>query len=363
MSEHSTPEERTEMPTEKRMTEMRREGQLYMSTDVATAASLFAGFGMLLLTWNWFLRDIKYCIIKSFTMIGNSESLTIHDFQQGGLALVLLFGPALFVLSVTIGFVAAMSVFLQTDYNIKEKWIQFKFSSLNPIQGVKKVFSVQGITNTLKAIAKLCVILPIGYFSLKELAPNMVMLIHVSVDQIMSFMGEAVFVIFWKIFYALVIIAIIDFMWGKFQWLKQNKMTKQEVKDERKAVEGDEGTKKKIQMKGLQRIMQRIRDSVPQADVVITNPTHFAVALKYDRDSMRAPTVVAKGKGFLALRIREIAKENGVPILERKPLARALYAATEVGTEIPAELFKAVAKILAYVYKLKNPHRFAQQNR
>jgi flagellar biosynthetic protein FlhB len=363
MSEHSTPEERTEMPTEKRMTEIRREGQLFMSTDISTAASLFAAFGMLLLTWDWFLRDVKYCMLKAFSMISATEPLTINDLQQGGMGLMMLFGPELTILSVAIAMIAAMAVFLQTDFNVKAKWIQFKFEGLNPIQGVKKLFSVQSLTNTVKAILKLCLILPIGYFSLKELAPKMVMLIHVNVSQIMSFMGEAVFFIFWKIFYVLVLIAIVDYIWGKFQWLKQNKMTKQEVKDERKSVEGDEQTKKKIQAKGLQRMLQRIRESVPQADVVITNPTHFAVALKYDRDTMRAPMVVAKGKGFLALRIREIAKENNVPILERKPLARALYASAEVGTEIPAELFKAVAKVLAYVYKLKNPHRYAQQNR
>jgi flagellar biosynthetic protein FlhB len=148
-------------------------------------------------------------------------------------------------------------------------------------------------------------------------------------------------------------LAIIDYFWGKHQWLKQVKMTKQEVKDEAKATEGDEASRRRIVMKGMQRMMQRLQKSVPKADVIITNPTHFAVALEYNRDKMRAPTVVAKGADFLALRIREIAKEHGVPIVERKSLARALYDGARVGAEIPYPLFKAVAEVLAYVYRIK----------
>ncbi|RME57385.1 MAG: EscU/YscU/HrcU family type III secretion system export apparatus switch protein [Candidatus Dadabacteria bacterium] len=164
--------------------------------------------------------------------------------------------------------------------------------------------------------------------------------------------------LFWQIFAVLLILAIIDYFWGKHQWLKQYKMTKQEVKDEKKAVEGDEETRKKIQAKGFQRIIQRIQQSVPNADVVITNPTHLAVALKYDKETMTAPKVVAKGRGFIAERIKRIAKEAGVPVLERKPLARALYESVEVGAEIPRALYRAVAEVLAYVYRLKNPYAY-----
>jgi flagellar biosynthetic protein FlhB len=184
---------------------------------------------------------------------------------------------------------------------------------------------------------------------------------HTSVEAILAFIGNAIVDLFWDIFYILLAFAIFDFFWTRYMWYRDNKMTKEEVKDEKKSVEGDEATKRKMIAKGLQRIVERIQNSVPQADVVITNPTHFAVALKYDRDGMTAPLVIAKGKGFLALRIRKIAKEAKIPILERKPLARALYASVEVGNEIPRELFKAVAEILAYVYKLKNPHASRQR--
>jgi flagellar biosynthetic protein FlhB len=248
---------------------------------------------------------------------------------------------------------AALSVFLQTNWNMRDKWIKWQFNYLNPINGVKRIFSLSNAMNIARDVCKLLLILPIAYFALASYAGQMIQLIHMSVTQIMSFMATAAYDIFWKIAVILIVLSIVDYVWGRFQWFKQNKMTKQEVKDERKSLEGDEATKRKIQSKGLQRIMQRIQQSVPQADVIITNPTHYAVALKYDRNTMNAPKVIAKGKGHLALRIREIAKESGVPILERKPLARALYASCEVGSEIPRELFKAVARVLAYVYKLK----------
>ncbi|MCB0318343.1 MAG: EscU/YscU/HrcU family type III secretion system export apparatus switch protein, partial [Bdellovibrionales bacterium] len=222
----------------------------------------------------------------------------------------------------------------------------------------KKVFSVQGVVTTLKAVVKLILILPIGFLSLKTFAPEMVMLIHLTVEDVLSYTGKACSSIFWKILYILIALAVIDWFWTKYQWLKQNKMTKDEVKDERKMVEGDEKTRRRILSKGMERIAQRIRDSVPQADVVVTNPTHFAVAIKYDRETMTAPKVVAKGRGFLAKRIREIARTSGVPVLERKSLARALYKSTEVGSEIPYELFKAAAEVLAYVYRLKNPYKY-----
>ena len=189
----------------------------------------------------------------------------------------------------------------------------------------------------------------------------MTMLVHTTVDNLLALTGVAIMDLFWKIFTVLLIFAIFDRFWGKYQWLRQNKMTKDEVKDERKAVEGDEETKREIKNRGLTRLMQQIMSSVPNADVVVTNPTHYSVALKYDRDTMRAPTILAKGKGFRALRIREVARDAGVPILQRKPLARALFHTGEEGKEIPYELYRAVAELFAYVYKLKNPHAAAMQ--
>jgi flagellar biosynthetic protein FlhB len=215
----------------------------------------------------------------------------------------------------------------------------------------------------LKAVAKMALVLPVGYWALKGFAPEMVRLVHMSIEDVLVMVGESLTSVFWKIMYILFAISFADMAWGKYQWLRQNKMTKDEVKDERKAIEGDETMRRKIIAKGQQRLANKLKSSVPKADVVVTNPTHYAVALKYDRDRFAAPIVVAKGTDFMAQRIREIAAEHNIPILERKALARALYASTEVGSEIPRDLFRAVAEVLAYVYRTKRPRRQARANR
>ena len=361
MSEHSTPEERTEMPTDRRMTQLRQDGSIPMSQDISVVLVLIAGFMMLYLTWTWFMEHMQAIMRISFEMITRRDTLTILELRDGLLQTLFVIAPEFAVLFGGVGITAVLASGLQTKFNIKGKIIDVKWSHLNPISGIKKVFSAQGFMTTGKALLKLALILPIGYFSLKKFAPDMVQLMHLDVEQIMAFIGVAIYDLFWKIMYVLIVLAIIDYFWQQYQWLRQNKMTKDEVKDERRSLEGDEETKRKIQQKGLSRIMQRINESVPQADVIITNPTHYSIALKYDRETMAAPIVLAKGKGYLALKIREIARESGIPILERKPLARALYATAEIGTEIPYELFRAVAEVLAYVYRLKKPHAHRAQ--
>jgi flagellar biosynthesis protein FlhB len=360
MSEHSEPEERTEEPTDRRMQQLRKDGSVHTSTEISQLLPLVIGFVSLGFIWQLLFTHMRQVLIKSFQMISDSEPLTVATLHSGFVGLVYRLAPTIIMLVMIIALCATLAVMVQTKWNIKEKLIHFKFDQLNPITGVKRVFSINGLVNTLKAIVKLILIIPVSYFALKSFAPQMVMMVHLTVPEILAFTGAAMMSLFWKVMYILIPIAIFDFFWSKHQWLKQNRMTKHEVKDERKSVEGDESTRRKIQFKGLQRIMQRIMKSVPQADVVITNPTHYAVALRYDRERMAAPTVLAKGQGFLALRIKEIAKDCGVPVLERKALARALYQSVEVGTEIPSGLFKAVAEVLAYVYRLKNPYKYWQ---
>ena len=364
MSE-STPEERTELPTDRRMGKLRDEGAIFQSNEINQVVSLIVGYYMISMTVPYFFNSFKNVFSSIFISIRNPEPIQLENLYAGLLSVIWIFTPLILGISGAIGVIVGFSVFLQTKWNVKEKWVKFDFAGLNPINGIKRIFSIQGLVTTGKAIIKLALILPIAYFALKAEAPKMLQLMHTNLLNLSFFVIAELRELFWKIIYILIVIAIFDWVWGKFQWFKTNKMTKPEVKDERKAVEGDEATKRKIINKGLQRIAARLSMSVPKADVIITNPTHYAVALKYDRLTMRAPTVVAKGKGFMALKIREIAKEAGVPILERKPLARALFASVEVGREIPYELYKAVAEVLAYVFKLKNPHaaRMQQEKR
>lgn len=363
MAEYSTPEERTEQPTDRRMGQIREEGQMHISNDVVMVVTLLSGFYLLGVIWSWLWQDFQLCMITCYRMIEHAHEVSLNTVYFGFLSLLKLFGPDMLFLVVGVAGAASLSVMLQTQWNVKKKKIHFRWDLIKPIQGLKRIFSVQGFVTTLKAILKLCLILPIAYIALKRFAPDMIKLVHMSIPSILVYVADAIMYLYWKIMYILIAMAIFDYAWGKHRWLKTNKMTKDEVKDERKSVEGDEQTKKRIINKGLQRIMQRIMNTVPKADVVVTNPTHYAVALKYERDQMAAPVVVAKGKGFLALRIREIAKQHGVPVLERKALARSLYGSVEVGAEIPNALFRAVAEVLAYVYRLKNPHAFRQQAR
>lgn len=353
MAENSTPEERTEMPTERRMSEFRKEGSLHMSTEVVQVSTMLFGFIMIGIMWSRFYEDFRICMVYSFTKVSEANKVDINFIHAGFVSILKLFGPHLLIFIATISAVAILSVMLQTKWNIKEKKIKFNWNLIKPLEGFRRIFSISGLLTTLKSLAKLALILPIGFFTLKEFAPHMVKLMHTSVEAILFFAGNAISTIFRKILYLLIVMAVFDYFYGRYRWYKQNKMTKDEVKDEKKSVEGDEVTKRKIINKGLQRIMQRIMSSVPKAHVVITNPTHYAVALRYEREEMAAPVVVAKGKGFLALRIREIARQNSIPVVERKPLARALYASAEVGAEIPHELFRAVAEVLAYIYRLR----------
>jgi flagellar biosynthetic protein FlhB len=343
------------------MGEIRKNGQLFLSNDVVQVVTLLVGFVTLKLMWQPVLQNMQYLMIKSYSMISRREPLGSAELRDGFIRILILMAPHILGMVAITGLAASLAVLLQTNWNIKEKKVDFRWSFLNPIGGIQRIFSIQGAIATGKALIKLGLILPVGYFSLVGYYPQMLQLSFLPLEGVFAFAGTALSNLFWKVFYILLALAIFDYFYGKFQWLKVNKMTQEEVKDERKAVEGDETVKRKITQKGLSRIAQRIFQSVPKADVVITNPTHYSVAIQYDRRRMNAPVVVAKGKGYVALRIREIAKEHNVPILERKTLARALYSSTKVGSEIPHELFKATAEVLAYVYRLKSPRSSRQQ--
>ena len=355
MASESLPEQKTEMPTDRRLGEIRKEGAVFQSVDVSHALVLLTGFLALSYSWNLLYTDMRYLFIKSFNLIGEGQSFEINDLTHGFIRLILLVLPDLLIITGCVSVVAVLAVMLQTNWNRRDKWIKLRWDFINPLTGLKRILSIQGVVNTFKAVVKLGVVIPIGYWALKDFAPQMTRLVHSSITDVLQVTGAALSTVFWKMMYVFFALAVIDYVWGQFQWLKKNKMTKEEVKEERKSVEGDETMRRKMIAKGMARIAQKLRKSVPKADVIVTNPTHYAVALQYDRKRHSAPIVVAKGTDFIALRIREIAAEHGIPILERKALARALYSSTEVGTEIPRDLFKAVAEVLAFVYRLKRP--------
>jgi flagellar biosynthesis protein FlhB len=354
MSENSTPEERTELPTEKRWSKIKNDGQLPLSNEFNQVLVLMFSFSVLVAISGSLWKTTAGFMVLCFRKIGEKEPLNYGFLQTIFTDVFISYVPSLGLLIVSSALAGILVTIIQTKGNVKEKWVKFKWSFLNPIQGFGRIVSYQGAVGVIKALLKLSLLLPVGFYTLWGLIPETISLLSVDLGQILAFTARGLDNIFWNLISVLLLLGIIDFFYTRYTFFRQNKMTKDEVKDERKSIEGDEATKRKIRAKALDRAWQKMAIAVPKADVIIINPTHYAIALKYDRTTMVAPEVVAKGKGHMALRIREIARENKIPMVQRRMLARSLYASVKVGGQIPFELFRVVAEVLAYIYKIKS---------
>lgn len=272
-----------------------------------------------------------------------------------------IFVEVITIFMITVGPICAVAMLLgiiptvaQTRGLFTMKALRPKFSRLNPLSGIKKLFSAQAVVGILKGLIEVIVI---GYVIYSEVAarlPRFIALMNAGIMQGIAYALLSIFDLVMLICILLVFVAAADFLFQWWQFEKKLKMSKQEIKEEYKQTEGDPQIKSKIKQKQQQMAMSRMMQDVPGADVVIRNPTHFAVALKYDQDKNRAPQVIAKGKDLIALRIVKIAEENDVYLMEDPPLARLLYSTVDVGREIPVELYNAVAEVLTVVYRAKN---------
>lgn len=240
----------------------------------------------------------------------------------------------------------------QTGFMLTGETLTPKFNKLNPINGIKRLFSLRSIVESTKAIVKVLVIGTMAYAMLRKDMDQIPALVSLPIQDILSFMGHAALKLGYYTCLVLIVLAAMDVFFQRWQHERDLRMTKQEVKDEYRQREGDPMVRSRIRAVQREMAMRRMMDAVPDATVVITNPTHLAIALKFERD-MQAPQVVAKGAGLIAQRIREVAAENDVPVIEQKPLARALFKNVEIDQYIPGDLYHAVAEILAYVYRLK----------
>jgi flagellar biosynthetic protein FlhB len=247
----------------------------------------------------------------------------------------------------------------QVGFEMHSEPLQPKLSKINPIAGLKKFVSLRSLVELAKSILKILIIGGISYGLIKAEMRRFPLLMQQGVGEIFLFIAQVAFKIFFLVCLALIIIALFDYLYQRWQFEQGIKMTKQEVKDERKQIEGDPKVKGRIRKAQLEMAARRMMEAVPEADVVITNPVHLAVALKFEGSEMIAPTVIAKGSGYIAERIKEIAGEHQVPIVEDKPLAQTLFKMVEIGEFIPAELYRAVAEILAYVYRLRGMYQTA----
>lgn len=242
---------------------------------------------------------------------------------------------------------------LQFKFQISTKPLQPKFSKLNPVSGMKKLFSKEKIVELIKSIAKIILIMAVVYNTIKGDWVYLVKFYQMPLTQAIELIGSIVINMGLKISLVFMVIAFADLFYQRWKFHEDIKMSKQEVKDEYKNAEGDPQIKGKIRQKMREASQRRMMQDVPKADVVITNPTHYAVAIRYDANEGSAPKVLAKGADFVAQKIKEIARENNVEIVENKPLARMLYANVEIGQEVPPELYQSVAEVLALVYKMQ----------
>ncbi|BCB96458.1 flagellar biosynthesis protein FlhB [Dissulfurispira thermophila] len=343
-------EERTEQATPRRRQKAREKGEIPRSRELTGIIPLWVVF--LYLSFGGFmftslLTYLRTSLKRGFEISLNEVSfmdIFKTDIMNAALIMAPFLGTMLFVIVIV--------HFLQTGFLLSPAPLSPDINRINPLEGIKKFFNLNTVFETVKGVLKVIVLGLIIYFLIKKELMNLPLLVDMDVQSIMFFSFNQIRRLLLIAAIVLTIFAVADFAYQRWQFERNLRMTKQEIKEEYKEVEGDPRVKARI--RSLQREMARKRmmQEVPKADVVITNPTHFAVALKYDSSKMGAPTVVAKGANIIAEKIKEIAVKNNVPVFEDKPLARTLFK-LNIGQEIPETLYRAVATILANVYKLK----------
>lgn len=345
-------QEKTEKPTSKKLEKAKEEGNVAKSQEVSSVFVLVISLGVFMIAGTWMIANLSTFMSGIF---GNIDTLNLdQESLQSFIAFVFenIFS-ILMPLMLSILVAGVSSHIIQSGFMLSSKPLTPKLSKLNPISGLKKIVSLKSLAEVAKAFIKLIFIGAIAYILIKNEMDKFPILMQMSVIDIFTFIGSVAFKICFYICLVLIVLSILDIVYVRWQHEKDLMMTKQEVRDENRQSEGDPKVKGKIRQIQMETARRRMMEQVPDADVVVTNPTHIAIALKYDPENMMAPKVIAKGAEFIAENIKKIAKEHGIPILEHKSLARTLYKIVELGDFIPVNLYRAVAEILAYVYNLK----------
>ncbi|MCL2198200.1 MAG: flagellar biosynthesis protein FlhB [Defluviitaleaceae bacterium] len=357
-AEDSSGGEKTETATPKKRQKARDEGQVAKSQEASTAAMLIVGFFALSLFATAILGNIMDMFVHNRETFFNDriiDNFSAHDMARHVawlLLQIILITMPMFIVTIIVG--VAINI-LQVGWNPTAKPMKPKFSKLNPIKGFKRIFSIQSLVNFVKSMLKLGAVMAVVFVMFGSEIEMIPVMLNMSFIEAISYITSLVVSLGLAMGVLFIFIALFDYAYTHWKHEKDLKMTKHEVKEEWKQQEGNPQIKSKIKQKMREVSMRRMMSNVPNADVVITNPTHYAVALKYDMMGLGgAPKMVGKGVDFMAKRIRETALENDIPIVENPPLARAIYAQVEVDQEIPEELYVAVAEIMAYVFRLKN---------
>jgi flagellar biosynthetic protein FlhB len=343
--------DKTEAPTPRRREEAREQGQIARSADL-TAAALLLGF---LLLMNSFGPGLIKALRAVMAELLSSDSLSNLDASTIGPAITKSFvaaGGAVAPLLLGAIIVAVVANLLQVGLFFSGTRLQPNFEVLNPLRGFSRLFQAENVVHLVINLLKLSLVAVLAYSAVTQRMDQIIAIQQLSYMQAFALGAAIVYAVGLRVAVLLLVLAIVDYTWNRFKHERELRMTKQEIKEEMRRMEGDPKIKQRRRQIAYQMASKRLAKDVPTADVIITNPTHFAIALKYDATSMHAPKVVGKGQDLLAQRIREIAIAHGIPIIERPPLARALYRLVDVGKEIPEQFYSAVAEILAYVYEL-----------
>lgn len=347
--------EKTENATPRKLEKAREEGQVAKSQDINTAVLLFVLFGCLKV-FGGFMYNRLFGVYRFYfgglsdVVAGGFTTKRCLGFMAYGMVQILIIVLPILAFGLLGAFVSNV---VQVKWKVTAKPMMPKLSKINPLSGFKKLFSKDKLVDLLKAVLKVGVLFYVVYTSLKDQWSLIYALYDLDTVMALKLIFNTVLTISFKISAVFLVIAFADLMYQRWKFKTDMKMTKQEVKDEYKNTEGNPQIKGQIRRKMQEASRRRMMQALPEADVVITNPTHLAVALKYDREQAEAPVVIAKGADILAERIKETARENRIEIVENKPLARMLYHNVELGDQIPPELYQMVAEILAYVYSLQ----------
>ena len=350
--------EKTEPATAKKLRDAREEGKVARSKELTAAFDLIVLFLVLKIFVSFVAERLigafsyTYNLIPDFVQINAKDvsGQAVSTVVSNSLLQILITCLPFFAFGLAITLVISI---YQVGWKVSTKPMMPKLDKFNPINGFKRIFSAESMFELLKSILKIILIIYIAYTSIRGEADNLFILYEIPLTQAVILVGNVILDAGLKISIAYLVIGIADYIYQKHKFNEDMKMTKQEVKDEYKNTEGNPEIKGRQRQRMREVSQRRMMQDVPKADVVITNPTHYAVAIQYDAEKAKAPVVLAKGEDYLAQKIKEVAKENHVEIVENKPLARMLYANVDIGQEIPPELYQAVAEVLAMVYNTR----------
>jgi flagellar biosynthetic protein FlhB len=343
--------ERTEEATQQRREDFRKRGQVAQTRELGSVLLLFSCVLLIWVTSHFYFQQIREIFILTLgeTLIQSARSGDMLGLAGVAYAkLGYLLGPAMMVFL----FVGVASSLVQTGAIYNEEALQLRWDRIDPIQGFRRLFSLKALVEGSKAVLKVVLILGICYLLLRDRIVMLPRMMSFSIAQTFEFLGDLLIRLLSGVGFFMLALAGLDYLYLRWDLEKEMRMTKQEVKEEVKSREGDPLIRSRIKRMQREVASRRMMADVPKADVIVTNPTHIAIALKYD-ESMVAPKVVAKGADLLAEKIRNLAREHGIPIVENKPLARTMFKTLKIGQMIPRELYTAVAEVLSYVYRLR----------